>query len=126
MAFFRYEFNPLAAPWLRVLGVRPDRDGVRIDNDRLSASFGFLSIDLPLSNISSATVTGPYRWFKAIGPRLSIADHGLTFGTTADQGVCITVHEPIPRVIGPWNHPGVTLTVQDPAALVEAISNPQS
>ncbi len=119
--FFPYEFEPAARPMLRLLGVRPDRDGVRLDDERLAASFGWLSAVVERDNIKSVSVTGPYRWFKVLGPRLSMADHGLTFGTNADHGVCIEFHDPLPAVFGPWNHPGITLTVAEPEKLVEAL-----
>ncbi len=123
MTYFAYRFNSTASPFLRILGVKPDKDGVRLENGRLKASFGFLNVDTAIENVSTASVTGPYTWWKAIGPRLSMADHGLTFGTTADGGVCVEFVEPIGRVVGPWDHPGLTLTVDDPAGLVEAIEN---
>lgn len=123
MTFFNYRFNSKAKPALRLVGVRPDRDGVRVEDGRLKASFGFLKVDTPVDNISGASVTGPYLWFKALGPRLSVADHGLTFGTTTDGGVCIEFVTPISRVLGPWDHPGLTVTVDDPKALVEAIED---
>lgn len=61
-------------------------------------------------------VTGPYRWYRAIGPRLSLADHGLTFGTTTACGVCLLLREPVPGIdpLGVIRHPGLTLTVADP------------
>lgn len=123
MPYFAYRFASKAAPVVRVLGVKPNRDGVRIANGRLRASFGFLNADTAIENVSTATVTGPYEWFKVLGPRLSMSDHGLTFGTTTDGGVCLEFVEPIRRVIGPWDHPTLTLTVDDPEGLIEAIGN---
>ncbi len=118
MTYFEYDFTAKAKPVLRALGVRPDRDGVRIEDGHLKASFGFLKLEVPLTNIVSAEVTGPYRWYTALGARLSFADHGLTFGSTAEQGVCMVFEEPISAVIGPWKHPGLTVTVADAAGLV--------
>jgi len=120
--FFPYHFDRVAEVALRPMGVRPDRDGVRIDDDRLVATFGFLSASTELSNIAEASVTGPYSWVKAVGPRLSSADRGLTFGTTSDRGACVHFHRPIPAVVGPWKHPGLTLTVAEPEALVDALA----
>lgn len=119
--YFPYEFDWRAKPLLRTLGVRADRDGVRLTDDRLIASFGPLNASVELERIDTASVTGPYLAIKAIGPRLSAADHGLTFGTTAKAGVCIAFKEAIPPVFGPWCHPGMTVTVADPAGLVAAI-----
>lgn len=126
MKFFRYRFTPTTKPLLRILGVRADRDGVRVADGLLTASFGFFSTDVAIANIGAATVTGPYRWFKAVGPRLSLADHGLTFGTNAAKGVCITFITPIESMIGPWAHPGLTLTVDDPEGLIAAITEGRS
>lgn len=123
--FFPYEFNRFAKPLLRLVGIRADRDGVRVEHDRLVVSFGLLNASVDLDNITSASVTGPYLAIKAIGPRLSAADHGVTFGTTASAGVCVTFDEPIPAVFGPWSHPGMTLTVADPGGLVAAIEDRQ-
>lgn len=118
MTFFEYAYLPKAKPLLQAFGVRPDRDGVTVDDGRLTATFGFLDVDIPLTNITSAEVTGPYRWYTAIGARLSFSDHGLTFGSTTAGGVCLSFAEPIRRVIGPWDHPGLTVTVSDPPGLV--------
>lgn len=120
-SFHPYEFSDSSRRLLRAFGVRKDLDGVRVADDHLHATFGFFNVRVDLDNISSAIVTGPYRWFTAIGPRLSMADHGLTFGTTSNGGACLRFADPIARVIGPWPHPGLTLTVRDPVALVQAI-----
>jgi len=121
--FFPYAFDRLTKPLLRMAGVRADRDGVRLEDDRLIASFGVLNTTVDLDNVATASVTGPYLALKAIGPRLSAADHGVTFGTTASAGVCLTFVNPIPAVFGPWDHPGMTITVADPDGLVEAIES---
>ena len=121
-SFFPYAVDGRAAPVLRLLGVRPNLDGVRVEADVVRATFGFLNLTVARSEITEARVTGPYRWYTAIGPRLSFADHGLTFGTNASAGVCVTFTEPIAPVFGPWKHPGVTLTVNDPHAFVDAVS----
>ncbi len=121
--FFPYSFDQKVEPLLRCIGVRSDRDGVRTDDERVVASFGPLNLSVERDNIKSISVTGPYQWFKVLGPRLSMADHGLTFGTSTSRGVCIEFHRPVPPVIGPWAHPGVTLTVSDPEGLAAAIGS---
>lgn len=118
--FFPYEMGGKVAALLRPIGVRPDRDGVLINEGMFIATFGFLHLRTTLDNIAEISTTGPYAWIKALGPRLSMADHGLTFGTS-DRGVCLTFHEPIDPVIGLWRHPGVTVTVADGEALVHAV-----
>lgn len=123
-SFFPYDLGPKAAVALRPFGVRGDRDGVLLTEGLLIATFGFLHLRTPLDNIVEVSATGPYRWIKAFGARLSLADHGLTFGTS-NRGVCLTFAKSIDPVIGPWNHPGVTLTVADRDAFVHAVESAQ-
>ncbi len=118
---FPYAFEPRFRPLLRLLGVRPDRDAVVLtDDDRLVARFGRWTVDTPLSNVAGTEVSRDFRWFKAIGVRVSVADRGLTFGSNTEAGACIRFHEPVAGVLGQKVdlHPGLTVTVADPAAFV--------
>ena len=116
--FFPYNFDKRFLPmWLGV-GALPRRDGVTItDDDRLVATFGVLRVNTPLDNIADAHVTGPYRWWTAVGPRISFADDGLTFGTNPHAGLCIHFRNKIRHVIGLRDHSALTVTVADPHAL---------
>jgi hypothetical protein len=40
-------------------------------------------------NIRAVTASRPFKARKALGPRVSAADRGLTFGTSTRGGVCI-------------------------------------
>ena len=122
---FPYEFDRRYAWIWFPLGARPGKDMVSITPDRrLVATFGRFRVDTPLSNISQATLTGPYKWWRAIGIRGSHADSGITFGTTARGGVCILFEDPIPQVIPPSSrHAGLTVTVADRDGLVDALSS---
>ena len=121
--FFPYDFDKRFLPmWLGV-GALPRRDGVTITDDgRLVATFGVLRVDTPLDNIAGAHVTGPYRWWTAVGPRISFADDGLTFGTNPHAGLCIHFRNKIRRVIGFRDHSALTVTVADPHALEARLS----
>ncbi|MCP3994395.1 MAG: hypothetical protein GY722_04915 [bacterium] len=101
----------------------PGNSSVTLTEDgRFVAKFGRWIIDTPLDNIDCVKATGPYRRYRAIGLRGSRVDHGITFGTSAAGGVCITFFEPIPRLIPGMNsHPGLTVTVADTDGLAEAI-----
>lgn len=115
---FPYHFDMRFAPMWLSAGALPGRDGVTITDDgRLVATFGLLKVDTPLDNIDDAHVAGPYRWWTAIGPRLSFADDGLTFGTNHRGGLCIHFHDKVKRVIGFRDHSALTVTVADPPAL---------
>ena len=105
-------------------GALPWRDGVTItDDDQFVATFGVLRVRTPLENIADAHVTGPYRWWTAVGPRISFADDGLTFGTNPRAGLCIHFHNKIRRVIGFRDHSALTVTVADPYALEARLRN---
>ena len=122
---FPYEFdNRYAWIWFP-MGARPGKDKVSITADgQLIATFGRFRVETPVSNISQAIRTGPYRWWKAIGIRASHADTGITFGTTARGGVCILFEDPIPQVIPPApRHAGITVTVADCDGLVDALGS---
>ncbi len=119
--FFPYRFDArFAAMWLP-FGVRPSRDGVTLSGDRFRATFGFLKLETPLANVAGAHITAGYRWYTAIGARLSLVDDGLTFGTNPDRGVCVHYRDRVPRVIGGRPHSALTVTVEDCEGLVEAL-----
>jgi hypothetical protein len=125
-AQFPYRVDYRFAPAWLALGVRPGRDGVTLTDDgRLRATYGLLRLETPLSNVAAARTTGPYKWWRAVGPRLSFADDGLTFGTNAELGVCIDFHIRVRRVIGFRDHSALTVTVADPEGLVAAIATAQ-
>lgn len=123
-AAFSFRFHPAFAALALPLGVRPETSGVDVADDGLVVRFGPWRVRTPLSNIVAATVTGPYRWPKVVGPpHLSLSDRGLTFGTNPDEGVCIRFARPVTG-IDPWGivrHPALTVTVDEPAALAELL-----
>ena len=121
---FAFAFDPLFRAAALPFGVVPGRTGVDVDDVRFTARFGSWVVSTRLSNVLSAQVTGPYRVAKVLGgPRVSLADRGLTFATNADRGVCVRFVRPV-RGIDPTGrvlHPGLTVTVAEPAALAELL-----
>jgi hypothetical protein len=121
------EYFPFAAPDARLLRIvrlpRPD-DGVRFDGALFTVRFGPWRVRTGTANIASAEVAGPYRAWKALGARLSLADRGLTFGTVTTAGVCITFHEPVPGIepTGLLRHPNLTVTVARPDMLAARLN----
>jgi hypothetical protein len=112
---FDFEFSrPLSWP-LALLGVTPWTAHVDVTDDEFAVRFGPWSLVTPLSNVEDAEVTGPYLPFKVIGPHISLADRGATFGTTWRRGVCVRFRQPVPAALpgGLLRHPGVTVTVAD-------------
>jgi len=112
--FFPFAVDGRLAPFWLPFGLRPGRDGVTVtDEGTFEATFGFLRLTTPLANIDEAHVTRDYRWWTAGGARLSLADHGLTFGTNAAAGVCVHFREPVPSPLRRQGHPALTVTVAD-------------
>ncbi len=111
--FFAYAVDIRLAPFWLPFGVRPGRDGVTVTGDTFRATFGFLKLETPLSNIDDAHVTRDYRWWTAAGVRLSLADQGLTFGTNRSAGVCVHFRDPVPSPLRRQGHPALTVTVAD-------------
>jgi hypothetical protein len=120
----RFDFlhEPGFALLLRGIGVRPDTCWVEVGDETVEVRFGRWSLVTPLANVADVSVSGPYRWFKAVGIRLSMADRGVTFGTSAQGGACLRFHEPVPLLLGRRvPHPGLTVTVSDPHGLAEEV-----
>ena len=117
---FPFEFAPGAEKILLLWAVQPSNSYVEVTDTHLRARFGLFSVNTPLANVASAKVTGPYKFYRAIGPRLSVTDKGATFGSSM-AGVCIRFHKPI-RALFPFPlHPGLTVTVADREGLVAAL-----
>lgn len=121
---FRFDIDRRFLPVLIPLGVRPDRDGVSLEDEgRLVARFGWFRLATDISNVDGAHITRDYRWWTAVGARLSLADDGLTFGTNNRAGVCIHFREKVPSVLRPKGHSALTVTVADLDGLVAALSS---
>ncbi|HZC69572.1 MAG TPA: hypothetical protein VE442_02650 [Jatrophihabitans sp.] len=112
-----------------LFGVTPERTGIVIDAGQLRVRFGLWRIATELSNITSVTATGPYRFLKTAGPaRLAVTDRGLTFATNSQAGVEMTFATPIRGIdpAGVIRHPNLTLTPDDVAGFAAALAAPGS
>jgi hypothetical protein len=121
---FAFGIDPTMAPIARLFGVTADSAWVEVSDTEFVAKFGPWVLRTSRDNVAGAQVTGPYGWAKVVGgPRMSLADRGLTFATTTRGGVCIRFEEPVGGVLPVplLRHPGLTVTPDDPEALVEAL-----
>jgi hypothetical protein len=119
--YFPYRYERRLAPLWLPFRWGGDQGVTLTDDGRFVARYGPFRAEAPLSNVRDAHVTGPFRWWTAVGPRLSFVDDGLTFGTNAQAGVCIHFDPPVPRVIGFKDHSALTVTVAEPEALAAAL-----
>ncbi len=120
--FFAYELDRRWKALFVPLRVGED-DGVTVTDDGdLVATYGWASVRTTVDNVDHTEITGPHRWYTAVGLRLSFADDGLTFGTNHHRGLCIAFVERIPKVIGFRDHSALWVSVADPEGLAEALA----
>lgn len=119
---FGYAIDKRYLPVLLPFLLRPARDGVTLtDEGSLVATFGPFKIATPLSNVTGAHITENYRWWTAVGVRMSRVDDGLTFGTNRNGGVCIHFAEKVPSPLRRTGHSALTVTVADLEGLETAL-----
>lgn len=118
---YSFAFDPRFAGRLRLLGIRPDRAWVDITDRRLEARFGPWRVSTPLTNIAGASLTGPHRPLRAIGPRFSPSTRSLTFGSNVERTVRIAFRRPVPGMepLGIVRHPSLSVSVADPQELLD-------
>lgn len=103
-------------PW----GVTRGRAWVELGGGRLRARFGPWRLETPLANLAEYRITGPYRWWRAIGLRRSVGNRDLTFGSSTDGGVCVCFREDVPFTL--IRVPALTVTVDDVEAFARALN----
>ena len=124
--YFGYDIDRRYLPVLLPFLVRPSKDGVTLTDDgSFVATFGLLQVVTPLSNVVGAHLTQNYRWWTALGARLSRADDGLTFGTNSRSGVCIHFEQKVPSRLRRSGHSALTVTVADVEGLQAALPGTQ-
>ncbi len=121
-AHFPYAIDKRYLPVLLPLALHPSRDGVTLtDEGSLVARFGLFTVSTPVANVTGAHITRNYRWWTAVGVRMSGADDGLTFGTNRVGGVCIHFADKVPSALRRSGHSALTVTVADLEGLVSAL-----
>jgi hypothetical protein len=107
-------------PWSRFallpFGVREGHRQVTLIDDRLEVRFGWFGASIPVSDIERWDVTGPYRWYRAIGVRHTLFSHDISFCGDASGAIRVWLRSP--RKVS-WV-PGVTevyLGLEDPLRL---------
>ena len=119
--FFPYRLDKRWTPLFLALGIKSD-DGVTVfPNGDLVATYGRFKVKTTLDNIDHTEITGPHRWYTAVGLRLSMTDDGITFGTNHHKGLSIAFGKRISRVIGLRKHSLLWVSVADPEGLAKAI-----
>jgi hypothetical protein len=123
LGVFPFRFDRVARCLLVPLGVTPATSGVQVTRGRVLIRYGPWRATIDRSDIRAVRAAGPFKAWKAIGPRVSLADRGLTLGTSTRSAVCIELRQPI-GVLMPRRllaHPAVTVTVDRPGELVRLL-----
>ena len=108
-----------------VFGVTPSTAWVEVGPHGLFVRFGPWRLHTTIDNIDEVHRLGGFAWWKTAGPaHLSFADRGVTFATNGDDAVCLTFRRPVAGIdpTGTIVHPGATLTVRDPGALIDELA----
>jgi hypothetical protein len=123
MARYAFAFDERYRWLLLPMGVHPGNSDVVIDDTHLAVRFGPWKLRTELANITGFEISGGYRWYKAIGPRGSFSDRGVTFGTNVDRGLCVRFAKPVPALVpgDMMPHPGMTVTVADVEGLADEL-----
>ncbi len=117
---FPIRLQPGLRPILLLFGVHPGNAVVRLDGERLTARFGFVGAETALTNIERWDITGPYRWWRAVGVRRTVGTHDLSFGGSAHGGLC--PHFRASVGVGRLRVTDLYVTVDDLAGLGTALS----
>ena len=118
---FGYAIDRRYLPLLLPFGFKRDRDGVTLTDDAIEATFGFFRVITTRQNVAGAHITRDYRWWTAVGPRLSMKDDGLSFGTNNRAGVCVHFREKVPSLLKRSGHSALTITVAELEELSAAL-----
>lgn len=98
-AHFDFRFDQPARYLLAALDVTPAAD---VGAEGLRIRYGPRRLSADRRNVRAASVTGPFSAWRAIGPRLSLADCGVTFGATTRAGVCVALWQPVAALAPRW------------------------
>lgn len=122
---FDFRFDQPARYLLAALGVTPATD---VGAEGLRIWYGPRRLSVDRRNVPAASVTAPLSAWRAIGPRLSLADCGATFGATTRAGVCVALWQPVAALAPRWllTYPAVTLTVDRPVELARLLRRGQA
>jgi hypothetical protein len=108
----------------RPFGIKPSNTWLEVGEQSLDVRFGHWRLSTPLENVTDAKVTGPYAFWKTVGPaRLAVTDRGLTFATNGERGVLISFGTPVRGLdpLGAIRHPELTVTVAETWRLAELL-----
>ncbi|MCZ7374525.1 hypothetical protein [Micromonospora sp. WMMC250] len=123
---FPFRFDPVFRPVLALVGVRPATAWVAVTDRDLMIRYGPWRLRTARANVIAVELSGPYRWWRVIGPHVSMVDRGASFGSSTAGGICLRFGAPVPALVPGERvrHPAATVTVADPPALARLLAVP--
>jgi hypothetical protein len=95
---------------LRLFTATPETAYAEIGDD-LFIRFGRFRFRTPLANVDRYRIEGPFTWIKAIGVRMSVRGHDVSFSGSAHGGVRMDLKQPVSW--GPIHVPAVWAGADD-------------
>lgn len=103
-------------------GVTTGRAVVLLNGEDLEARFGFSTLRTRLNNVERWTITGPYRWWRAIGLRSNWPFRDYAFDSNSRQGIDLYFRERV-RFGRILRAAKLTVTVADPEAFAAVLTD---
>jgi hypothetical protein len=104
---------------LFLFGVRGGNAYVDLD-DNVAVTFGFFRFRTALSNVVSWRIEGPWLWVTAIGVRMSLRHHDVSFDGSHLGGVRLDFRVRVRW--GPIHVPAIYVTVEDLEGFAAALA----
>ena len=106
--------------WL-LFGANPESAWAEVDAHGFQARFGRFQFGARLENIASWRIEGPFPWITAIGIRMSVRHHDLSFAGSPHGGVRIDFRVPVRY--GPFRVPAFYVGADDVDAFATALAS---
>jgi hypothetical protein len=97
-------------------GVRAGHQEVVLHEDRIESRFGWVTATIPVEDIERWDITGPYRWYRAIGTRHTLFRDDISFCGDASGAIRLWLRTPR-RIAFVRHTTEVFLGIEDPARL---------
>ena len=75
-------------------GVRGGHRQVTLADDRIEVRFGWIDATIQVADVERWDITGPYRWYRAIGVRHTVFSHDISFCGDASGAIRLWLRTP--------------------------------
>lgn len=79
---------------LLLWGVRDGHREAQLHDDRVEVRFGWVTSVIAVADIERWDITGPYRWYRAIGIRHTLFHHDISFCGDASGAIRLWLRTP--------------------------------